>query len=78
MRSTGYSARTRGRHGLGDWIPRPAVGKIFEEGQRGTSLILHAGPDDPLPTLGVESDRLGITARKLHERWTHDSSALGT
>jgi len=34
-----------------------------------TSLVLDAGIDDPPRPVSVESDRLGLCARRLHERW---------
>ena len=63
------SVRTRARHALGDWIQRRAIGMLFEEGKRETSLVLAAGPVAPARLVSVESDRLGLAARRLCERW---------
>ena len=64
------SVRTRAPHTLGDWIQRRAINKVFEEGKRETSLILDVGAEAPPRPVSVESDRLGLAARQLYERWT--------
>ena len=63
------SARTRAPHAIGDWIQTRVFRKIFEEGTRESSLLLDAGDDDPQTPVSVESDRLGLAARQLYERW---------
>jgi phenylpropionate dioxygenase-like ring-hydroxylating dioxygenase large terminal subunit len=68
------SVRTRAPHALGDWFQRRAIGKVFEEGKRETSLILAAGPDGLPRPISVESDRLGLAARQLYERWAGGSA----
>ena len=68
------SVRTRAPHTFGDWIQRRAINRIFEEGKRETSLLL--GPDDDAPRqVSVESDRLGLAARHLYERWVRGAGA---
>jgi nitrite reductase/ring-hydroxylating ferredoxin subunit len=67
------SVRTRAPHAAGDWIQRRAINKVFEEGKRETSLLLEAGPDDSKHPVSVESDRLGLAARQLYERWARGS-----
>jgi len=69
------SLRARARHLVGDWIQRRAINKIFAEGRRETSLVLEAGPDDAALPVSVESDRLGLAARQLYERWAQGSAA---
>ena len=68
------SVRTRAPHALGDWIQRRAINKVFEEGKRETSLILDVGAEGPPRPVSVESDRLGLAARQLYERWAHASA----
>jgi len=62
------SVRTRAPHIIGDWIQRRVIRKIFDEGQRESSLILSPGPDDQTRPISVESDRVGLAARELYER----------
>jgi|SRR5262245_32073498 len=66
------SVRTRAPHSIGDWVQRRVLSRLFEEGNRETSLILDPGPDEPRP-VSVESDRVGIAARRLYERWDRGS-----
>ena len=47
---------------------RRVLGRLFEEGKRETSLVLDAGIDDAPRPVSVESDRLGLCARRLYER----------
>jgi phenylpropionate dioxygenase-like ring-hydroxylating dioxygenase large terminal subunit len=61
------SIRTRAPHAFGDWIQRRTIERVLEEGQRETSLILAPGPNAPAQ-VSVESDRLGLAARRLCER----------
>ena len=68
------SVRTRAPHALGDWIQRRAINKVFEEGKRETSLILDVGAEGPPRPVSVESDRLGLAARQLYERWARASA----
>src|SRR5262249_62357134 len=71
------SVRTRAPHFLGDWVQRRVLSRLFEEGTHETSLILAAGADDRRP-VSVESDRVGIAARRLYERWDRGSgTAVG-
>lgn len=63
------SLRTRAPHALGDRVQQRAIGKLFEEGRRERTLILDAGPDDRAHPVSVESDRVGLAARNLYERW---------
>jgi phenylpropionate dioxygenase-like ring-hydroxylating dioxygenase large terminal subunit len=69
------SMRTRAPHAIGDWIQRRVIGRIFEEGRRETSLILHVDPHDPPDPVSVESDRVGLAARRLYESWARGSGA---
>jgi len=62
------SARTRAPHAVGDWIQRRAINKVLAEGKRETSLILAADREEA-PPVSVESDRRGLAARHLYERW---------
>src|SRR5262249_11097599 len=75
------SLRTRAPHALGSWIQRRAIGRIFAEGERETSLILDSDPTEVTPPVSVEADRLGLAARRLYERWegrmaTHATAAM--
>ena len=72
------SVRTRAPHAIGDWIQRRAIRKVFEEGKRETSLILDAGRDGLPPPVSVESDRLGLAARQLYERWAPSAGEEGS
>jgi phenylpropionate dioxygenase-like ring-hydroxylating dioxygenase large terminal subunit len=70
------SVRTRAPHVIGDWIQRRAIRKVFDEGARETTLILDSDPDGRTPpAVSVESDRLGIAARQLYERWVDGAVA---
>ncbi len=69
------SVRTRAPHAIGDWIQRRVIGRVFEEGRRETSLILHADSPDRPDSVSVESDRVGLAARRLYERWARGSEA---
>jgi phenylpropionate dioxygenase-like ring-hydroxylating dioxygenase large terminal subunit len=69
------SVRTRAPHALGDWLQRRAIGSVFEEGKLETSLILAADPGAPAHPVSVESDRVGLAARRLCERWFAQSEA---
>jgi phenylpropionate dioxygenase-like ring-hydroxylating dioxygenase large terminal subunit len=69
------SVRTRAPHVIGDWIQQRAVRKVFDEGARETGLILDPPTGAETPAVSVESDRLGIAARQLYERWI---AAAGT
>src|SRR5262245_2898243 len=71
------SVRTRAPHVIGDWIQQRAIRKVFDEGARETSLILDPAPDGETPAVSVESDRLGLAARKLYERWIDGAAASG-
>lgn len=63
------SLRTRAAHAVGDWIQRRTIRKLFDEGTRETSLILAAGGAGEPALVSVESDRVGLAARHLYERW---------
>jgi phenylpropionate dioxygenase-like ring-hydroxylating dioxygenase large terminal subunit len=69
------SLRTRAPHAVGDWIQRRVIARVFEEGRRETDLILHTDPAERPDPVSVESDRVGLTARRLHERWARGSEA---
>lgn len=67
------SVRTRAAHAIGDWFQRRAITRLFAEGRRETSLLLGADPDDVPSRVSVESDKVGLAARHLHERWARGS-----
>jgi vanillate monooxygenase len=69
------SVRTRAPHVLGDWIQRRTIRRVFDEGARETSLILDPGLDGGTPAVSVESDRVGLAARQLYERWLQRAAA---
>ncbi len=69
------SIRTRASHAIGDWVQRRAIRKVFEEGKRETNLLLKTGADTRARPISVESDRLGLAARRLYERWAADAAA---
>jgi hypothetical protein len=71
------SIRTRAPHALGDWVQRRAIGRLFAEGERETALLLRPDSGEPLTPVSVESDRVGLAARRLYERWAGDAARAG-
>lgn len=70
------SVRTRAPHAVGDWIQRRAINKVFAEGKQETSVILGVDARTVPPRVSVESDRVGLAARQLYERWTKSGDRL--